>query len=1051
MVPQVPSSNDGNWSRTENELDSHEADTQQRMDATTHNQETAAIRVNSGNHSKLPVQGHSGPNDPNSFAQGQFPTYGIATPFSVRLSAPHGNYLRKCASTIRPIPIRRSETKFGRRWSTSDLYLEVSVKLHEEAAEWFHRISGTARPDEETLENLTTLLQANALLELGGDKHIDDTWYVSSFPNGMDNQAMSQLIKAQHPHDLLQATKMSIRDGGAYGEGSHVGWEEACSQHSRNTGMSRSFGGGGVPRPVTTPIPADSAPLASSGAQLLPPSVAAKRTFVPTFRLVLPDHRVLRTPASAGQEYFPVPPLTGTIIPQPTPASVPNTQQQVLPTVPSTIQPPPTNLNSQQRVQQIPQSLDATMTGHDQRQLQNPGCLVEAGTSGGVNAAAPEPMEHARLSCVFQITFNPSNKCVVDHCRHVLRTTNTNTRRVILFIWTIILLAKYQALTKLPETTISIGSHPSVSEQSIEEGSTSTSHPIVKRGLEETKFSKAMEREWHWESLRTARQHQPPANTTGSHANSTIPALQPDRGDSTASQTFPPESLVIATSPPLLQVPSKSRNGVSCCSDTVAADSANTLADSQAQHYDSRDSRCLKRKTITQLELVRHRAAVRHSQLTRERYASTKKRPPDVYGRGETTVPGMWCFVVITKYNRNLVMDAMIVSDKSAPILIGEDWMYDVGAKLDLVTSELVIYNGDTRVIIPFTGAGPQRQRVLRDRPPSCKVRLARAAKNGVCIHSQDDSEDVGTSTVTEVAEDVVRITVINILGNKRKLPKHTAFGTWTPEENDMEILEVSGALHPHKVKSWMKEFANYRADNHLQGEAELDIEQGLNPDQREMMLMLFINNSVLLAKRPSSPPVTTTNVQHHINTGTHPAFRCRSCRYAHSGLAVIDEHIDYRALNALTVKDVYRLPRLNETLDHFKGTEGFTTLDLDSGYGPVPVADEDKDKTATLHTEGAISIRADAVWSCKCTGKGSFERHLLEVAAALKRLANAGMTLNPQKCSFVKHRLEYLGHELTKEGTRPMESMVNAVCDFPAPSDIDSVSEGVAFNPPAS
>lgn len=64
-----------------------------------------------------------------------------------------------------------------------------------------------------------------------------------------------------------------------------------------------------------------------------------------------------------------------------------------------------------------------------------------------------------------------------------------------------------------------------------------------------------------------------------------------------------------------------------------------------------------------------------------------------------------------TQYNQNVTVNAMVVDDSSAPFLIGEDWMYDVGAKIDFVTSELKFYRGDTRVIIPIVGSGPQRQR----------------------------------------------------------------------------------------------------------------------------------------------------------------------------------------------------------------------------------------------------------------------------------------------------------------------------------------------------
>ncbi|GMF55953.1 unnamed protein product [Phytophthora fragariaefolia] len=62
---------------------------------------------------------------------------------------------------------------------------------------------------------------------------------------------------------------------------------------------------------------------------------------------------------------------------------------------------------------------------------------------------------------------------------------------------------------------------------------------------------------------------------------------------------------------------------------------------------------------------------------------------------------------------------------------------------------------------------------------------------------------------------------------------------------------------------------------------------------------------------------------------------------------------IDYRALNAITVRDVYPLPRVDETLEALHGATMFTSLDLHAGYWQLGVAEEDKPKAASQHAEG--------------------------------------------------------------------------------------------------
>ena len=56
---------------------------------------------------------------------------------------------------------------------------------------------------------------------------------------------------------------------------------------------------------------------------------------------------------------------------------------------------------------------------------------------------------------------------------------------------------------------------------------------------------------------------------------------------------------------------------------------------------------------------------------------------------------------------------------------------------------------------------------------------------------------------------------------------------------------------------------------------------------------------------------------------------------------------VDYRALNAITVKNRYPLPRCDELFDQLRGVHVFSKIDLRSGYHQIRIAAEDVQKTA--------------------------------------------------------------------------------------------------------
>jgi hypothetical protein len=92
---------------------------------------------------------------------------------------------------------------------------------------------------------------------------------------------------------------------------------------------------------------------------------------------------------------------------------------------------------------------------------------------------------------------------------------------------------------------------------------------------------------------------------------------------------------------------------------------------------------------------------------------------------------------------------------------------------------------------------------------------------------------------------------------------------------------------------------------------------------------------------------------------------------------------IDYRDLNGITKKDVYPLPRIDDSLAMLSKGEFFTTLDLWAGYWQIPLNSESKEKTALATDSGLCEFNVMPFGLCNAPA--TFQRFMDATLAGLK------------------------------------------------------------------
>ena len=171
---------------------------------------------------------------------------------------------------------------------------------------------------------------------------------------------------------------------------------------------------------------------------------------------------------------------------------------------------------------------------------------------------------------------------------------------------------------------------------------------------------------------------------------------------------------------------------------------------------------------------------------------------------------------------------------------------------------------------------------------------------------------------------------------------------------------------------------------------------------------------------------------------------------------------IDYRRVNAVSRKDAFPVPDIQDALDSLRGARWFATIDLLSGYWQLGLTDRAKERSAFCTRRGLFQFKRMPFGLCGAPATfcrlmsivlGDYigviclcylddvivfaktQQELLErLDKVFTRLSQNGLKIKPSKCVLFRTEIQFLGHLVTANGVQPLPDKVAAIKDWPTP-----------------
>lgn len=177
---------------------------------------------------------------------------------------------------------------------------------------------------------------------------------------------------------------------------------------------------------------------------------------------------------------------------------------------------------------------------------------------------------------------------------------------------------------------------------------------------------------------------------------------------------------------------------------------------------------------------------------------------------------------------------------------------------------------------------------------------------------------------------------------------------------------------------------------------------------------------------------------------------------------------VDYRKLNEVTVDDKFPIPNIENILDKLGRAQYFSTIDLAKGFHQILVRPEDRSKTAFSTPYGHYEFirmpfglkNAPATFQRLINNvlrefinkicvvylddilifSTSFQEHVNNIRSIFRKLREANLKIQINKCTFFSKETLYLGHLLTTDGVKPNPSKVETILNLQLPRNVKGV-----------